>query len=54
MANLRAQKSTLADNDREKYAAFIDVLGGSNIVRASVDDADKQATIVEEIERLRF
>lgn len=38
---------------REKYIVFIDMLGFSNLVRASVQDADKQATIVEAIGRLK-
>jgi hypothetical protein len=38
---------------REKYVAFIDMLGFSSLVRASAQSATKQAAIVEAIERLK-
>jgi hypothetical protein len=38
---------------REKYVAFIDMRGFSNLVRSAAQDAEKQARIVEAIERLK-
>lgn len=38
---------------REKYVAFIDMLGFSDLVRGSIKSAAEQATIVEAIERLK-
>ena len=38
---------------REKYVAFIDLLGFSNLVRASAESAAKQDAIVEAIGRLK-
>lgn len=38
---------------REKYVAFIDMLGFSNLVRAAAGDAAKQNKVVSVIERLK-
>ncbi len=38
---------------QEKYVAFIDMLGFSHLVRAASGNADKQATILAAIERLK-
>lgn len=38
---------------KEKYVAFIDLLGFSHLVRASAESAPKQAAIIEAIKRLK-